>query len=106
MVGVYAKKRSAAGASQDGFVQIPLGTRKSLGARRRDILAQFLLESTLLTFPGGAVGVILAALIAFAASKLTGCCSVTILGDRRRNFHVVYRGNCVWRFSSAACCKA
>ena len=72
MVGVYAKKRSAAGASQDGFVQIPLGTRKSLGARRRDILAQFLLESTLLTFPGGAVGLMLAAMIAFAASKLTG----------------------------------
>lgn len=49
-----------------------IGIRKSLGARRRDILAQFLLESTLLTFIGGAVGVMLAALIAWGASKLTG----------------------------------
>lgn len=49
-----------------------IGIRMSLGARRRDILAQFLLESTLLTLIGGAIGVAIAALIAWTAAKLTG----------------------------------
>jgi putative ABC transport system permease protein len=49
-----------------------IGIRKSLGARRRDILAQFLIESTLLTFVGGLCGVILAAIIVQAGAELTG----------------------------------
>ncbi|MBL8208142.1 MAG: ABC transporter permease [Blastocatellia bacterium] len=49
-----------------------IGIRMSLGARRRDILAQFLLESTLLTLVGGAIGVAIAAFIAWAAATLTG----------------------------------
>lgn len=48
-----------------------IGIRMSLGARRRDILAQFLIESTLLTLIGGAIGVAIAAVIAWTASKLT-----------------------------------
>ncbi len=38
-----------------------IGIRKSLGARKRDILAQFLVESSVLAGIGGAIGVILAA---------------------------------------------
>lgn len=49
-----------------------IGIRKSLGARRRDILAQFLIESTLLTFIGGLCGVMLAALVVLAGTKITG----------------------------------
>ena len=36
-----------------------IGIRKSLGARRRDILAQFLVESTTLSLAGAVVGVLL-----------------------------------------------
>jgi putative ABC transport system permease protein len=43
-----------------------IGIRKSLGARRRDILKQFLAESTTLALVGGATGVA----IAYALSKL------------------------------------
>jgi putative ABC transport system permease protein len=49
-----------------------IGIRLALGARRRDILAQFLLESTLLTLAGGAIGVALAALVVWLAAKITG----------------------------------
>src|ERR1700749_1977811 len=40
-----------------------IGILKALGARRRDILAQFLLESLMLTFMAGAIGMILAVII-------------------------------------------
>lgn len=49
-----------------------IGIRLAIGARRRDILAQFLIESTLLTLTGGAAGVLLAALLVWAAGRLTG----------------------------------
>jgi len=37
-----------------------IGLRKALGARKRDILSQFLIESALLSLIGGAVGILLA----------------------------------------------
>jgi putative ABC transport system permease protein len=37
-----------------------IGIRKSLGAKRRDILLQFLVESTVMTLMGGAIGVAIA----------------------------------------------
>jgi len=40
-----------------------IGVRKSLGARRRDILTQFLIESAVMSMMGGLVGVGLAVLI-------------------------------------------
>jgi len=48
-----------------------IGVRKSLGATRRDILLQFLIESGVMATIGGVLGVILAAVIAFAMERLT-----------------------------------
>jgi putative ABC transport system permease protein len=48
-----------------------VGVRKSLGATRRDILLQFLIESGVMATIGGVLGVMLAALIAFGMERLT-----------------------------------
>jgi len=48
-----------------------IGVRKSLGARRRDIMAQFLVESTTLSILGAVVGVALGAALAKIISALT-----------------------------------
>jgi putative ABC transport system permease protein len=48
-----------------------IGIRKSLGARRRDILYQYLVESSVLSAAGGLAGVVLAWIVAFAVRNLT-----------------------------------
>ena len=48
-----------------------IGIRKSIGARRVDILKQFLAESTLLSFLGGSIGITIAYLIALLVATLT-----------------------------------
>jgi putative ABC transport system permease protein len=48
-----------------------IGIRKSVGARRRDILNQFLVESSMLAAAGGLVGVLLAWVISTAVDRLT-----------------------------------
>ncbi len=48
-----------------------IGVRKSLGARRRDILNQFLVESAMLAASGGVIGVALAAVLALLVRSFT-----------------------------------
>jgi putative ABC transport system permease protein len=48
-----------------------IGIRKSLGARRRDILNQYLVESSVLAGAGGLIGVAAAWLVAVAVRNLT-----------------------------------
>lgn len=48
-----------------------IGIRKSVGARRTDVLNQFLVESSLLSASGGFIGVILAWLVAIVVRQTT-----------------------------------
>jgi putative ABC transport system permease protein len=45
-----------------------IGLRKAIGAKKKDINKQFLVEAILLTFIGGAIGVFLGWLISFSVS--------------------------------------
>ncbi len=47
-----------------------IGLRKALGARRRDILTQFLTESSLLSLIGGIIGIMLGWLISFIVGQV------------------------------------
>ncbi len=48
-----------------------IGVRKSVGARRQDILNQFLVESSMLSFCGGLIGVAIAWLVAILVRNFT-----------------------------------
>ncbi|MEP6895281.1 MAG: ABC transporter permease [Chloroflexota bacterium] len=60
-----------------------IGLRKALGARKKDILLQFLTESSLLSLIGGVIGILFGWLIAFAVGQVaaaTGNNFVPIVG--------------------------
>jgi putative ABC transport system permease protein len=49
-----------------------IGVRRAVGARRRDILLQFILEATSLSLVGGFIGSLVGLIGGFILSRLTG----------------------------------
>jgi len=65
-----------------------IGLRKSLGARRKDINNQFLLESISLTFLGGIIGIILGLIASYLVSKFGGTTTVVSIQSVLLSFFV------------------
>ena len=53
-----------------------IGLRKAVGARRRDILGQFLIESVVMTLSGGAAGILLGSAIAWLLANVAGWATI------------------------------
>ena len=58
-----------------------IGLRKAIGARGADISRQFLMEAVMLTFFGGAAGVVLGWLVSKLVSSITGLSTVVSLSS-------------------------
>jgi putative ABC transport system permease protein len=56
-----------------------IGLRKALGAKKKVITTQFLIESVILTFTGGIIGIIFGVVTSFVISKVTSSLFVVSL---------------------------
>ena len=76
-----------------------IGIRKSVGARRQDILHQFLVESSMLAAIGGLIGVMIAWIVAVLVRSSDAGADV---GAGRRLWSIGVRSRRWWGSSSAS----
>jgi putative ABC transport system permease protein len=58
-----------------------IGIRRAIGARRHQIVRQFLIETTVLSCSGGLIGCIVGLIFPWAISKITGLSTVVTSGS-------------------------
>ncbi|MCL5006926.1 MAG: ABC transporter permease [Patescibacteria group bacterium] len=58
-----------------------IGLRKAIGAKKKDITMQFLAEAVMLTFGGGAIGIVLGWIAASVVSSITSINTVVSIGS-------------------------
>ena len=81
-----------------------IGIRKSVGARRKDILNQFLVESAVLSASGGIIGVLIAWIVAVLVRSSHAGADVGADHGRRCWRDVVRAGGPVLRYLPGAAC--
>jgi ABC-type antimicrobial peptide transport system permease subunit len=67
-----------------------IGIRKAIGAQRRDILAQFLIEAIIVSLSGGAIGIILGILISRIMGQFAGWPTVITAGSVLLSFSFAF----------------
>jgi putative ABC transport system permease protein len=93
-VGVLTLAIGGVGIMNIMFVSVTertreIGIRKALGARRREILLQFLVEAFIITFLGGAVGVAASWLMVWVFSPRPFLAELLDDLSRRTDIHLV-----------------